>query len=583
MRIAHVLAAVCAAMLAACGGGGGGDDTPAPSTGRLVAGNPQGVHFDSGSQTGTTDAQGAFTYLPGETVTFSIGGVRMGAAPGAAQISLFTLAGVTPPTTELELRRELDRVTRMGTKMARAMNLARLLIALDVDNDPDNGIDLGGRGSQLAGKEIDLGLPVHLFANRLDRLAPDLTRNIPMWRPLTFLYGAVQITVPVHSPIEYEQTFGGNLAVTTTVSYFPNGLKSGDVSRPNLVVIGLGETSSSFTYDALGRPTLARQQVNSPFDVASVYRTITAYDARGNRASEISEQEVMVGVVSRRTVYSGTADSRGLFPEQTSTDDTNGDGAIDARTTVQRTYDARGNPVTTVTTSDTNGDGRPDSISRYTDTFDADDHLQLEVYEDDSNADGTVDARTVTTYQPNTNNIVEWKVETDYGNDGTIDERQYNRVSYDAAGNQVSWDGHGDHGTDDSTHSRERFVMTYDGDRRLLSRVSTHDFEDDGVIDRTYRTTYSYDTNGGLVQVDSQTDPAPFSVARQLVDYAYGAQGERTSWRSRIDFEGDGVYESDSSTQITSQEFADGVLMLGYQYFEGGEPAFFGGGYVVTN
>ena len=74
---------------------------------------------------------------------------------------------------------------------------------------------------------------------------------------------------------------------------------------------------------------------------------------------------------------------------------------------------------------------------------------------------------------------------------------------------------------------------------------------------------------------------APFGIAQQLVTYEYGTSGERTSWRSRLDIDGDGVFEFDFNTQVTSQEFTDGVLMLGYQYFEGSEIVVVGGGVIL--
>src|SRR5690349_408883 len=111
-------------------GCGGSDDKPvAELTGKLQGGSIQGVAWRTPTRSGVTDAGGRFAYLPGESVTFSLGPIELGTAPGSSDMTLFTLAGVTPPTTERALRRELDRAMRTGTPFTHAINLDLLLLA----------------------------------------------------------------------------------------------------------------------------------------------------------------------------------------------------------------------------------------------------------------------------------------------------------------------------------------------------------------------------------------------------------------------------------------------------------------------
>lgn len=49
---------------------------------------------------GTTDAQGTFRYAPGETVSFTLGALALDEASGAAQITLFNLAGISEPPAD---------------------------------------------------------------------------------------------------------------------------------------------------------------------------------------------------------------------------------------------------------------------------------------------------------------------------------------------------------------------------------------------------------------------------------------------------------------------------------------------------
>ena len=78
---------------------------------------------------GQTDQYGAYDYVAGENITFSIGGVTLGTVAGAP--------GITP----------LD----FG---AASTNIARFIQSLDADNDPTNGIDLTAAVTALAGTTI---------------------------------------------------------------------------------------------------------------------------------------------------------------------------------------------------------------------------------------------------------------------------------------------------------------------------------------------------------------------------------------------------------------------------------------------
>ncbi|MEM7206096.1 MAG: hypothetical protein AAF628_37925 [Planctomycetota bacterium] len=106
----------------ACGGSGGGSST---ASGVFLDSPVQGLSFSSGTESGTTDAAGTFTYPAGSTVEFSIGGTVLGSAPGAASI--------TPVSLVAGAADEND---------ATVTNILRLLQTLDSDRDPSNGIVL---------------------------------------------------------------------------------------------------------------------------------------------------------------------------------------------------------------------------------------------------------------------------------------------------------------------------------------------------------------------------------------------------------------------------------------------------------
>ncbi len=82
----------------------------------------QGLTYVTATQGGTTDSAGTFQYIPGETITFSIGGVVLGSIAGK---DIITPVDLIPGAT--------DETHHAVT------NIARFLMTLDTDNDPDTG------------------------------------------------------------------------------------------------------------------------------------------------------------------------------------------------------------------------------------------------------------------------------------------------------------------------------------------------------------------------------------------------------------------------------------------------------------
>lgn len=111
-------AGVAAILVSACGGS---DDAPLKST--FVDAAVSGAAYGTATQSGTTATDGGFSYRPGESVTFAVGGVRLPAVavPGSVvtPIDMGADGTATDPAT---------------------LNIARFIQALDSDNNPDNGI-----------------------------------------------------------------------------------------------------------------------------------------------------------------------------------------------------------------------------------------------------------------------------------------------------------------------------------------------------------------------------------------------------------------------------------------------------------
>jgi len=115
-------------MLSACSGGG--DSGPpqssvTPSIGVFNDSLVAGLHYETPTYTGTTNSAGEYEYLPGESVTFSVGGIVLGSSVAGPVITPLSLVpGASDATHPV------------------VTNIVRLLLTLDDDGDPDNGINI---------------------------------------------------------------------------------------------------------------------------------------------------------------------------------------------------------------------------------------------------------------------------------------------------------------------------------------------------------------------------------------------------------------------------------------------------------
>ena len=105
--------------LAACGGGG----SSGLSVGYFVDSAVKGLGYSTATQSGVTDESGKFSYLSGETVTFSLYGKDLISPLGFSYLTPFDLGN-----TDLNPNYSI--------------NLVRFLMALDEDGDASNGIQL---------------------------------------------------------------------------------------------------------------------------------------------------------------------------------------------------------------------------------------------------------------------------------------------------------------------------------------------------------------------------------------------------------------------------------------------------------
>lgn len=97
---------------------------PKELTGVFLDSPVEGLYYESETFSGNTDANGEFSYLEGEMVTFFVGDIEIGSAMGQDEITPLSIASTPEATLET-----------MEVK-----NIAAFLQTLDSDSDPSNGI-----------------------------------------------------------------------------------------------------------------------------------------------------------------------------------------------------------------------------------------------------------------------------------------------------------------------------------------------------------------------------------------------------------------------------------------------------------
>ncbi|RMF15354.1 MAG: hypothetical protein D6758_09880 [Gammaproteobacteria bacterium] len=164
-----LLALSLSMILIGCGSDGGGENDDGTRTGHLLFSGISGVHYETASQSGTTDSTGAFRYRPGETITFSIGSWIMAQnvqtkdwlsmidfeADALAEVESGTLADCYSDQTdndeELTGLIATDQVLQLSAhsckekivaKQGNIANKLAFLLTLDSDRASENGISI---------------------------------------------------------------------------------------------------------------------------------------------------------------------------------------------------------------------------------------------------------------------------------------------------------------------------------------------------------------------------------------------------------------------------------------------------------
>lgn len=565
-------ASTVAVILLSSGCGGGNDAAPAETTGILHS-QIKGVSYRTPSRSGQTDANGTFTCLVGETVSFSIGGIELGSATASSKISLFTLAGMTPPTSELALRRDLWRMQTTTTPLSRATNLAMLLLALDADGNPDNGIDVSAQASTLANAQLDFDVRFFEFPGKLSRLAPDLNRNIPAAAPVKWLYRSLGIEVAGNIPKRQRDDYDGDGIIDTDLTSTEDVQGEYETLSVDRSADGNPDQVISFELDSLARIT-RRRVLEDPFlsGTFQVERiTDSTFDAHGNEVRRVETEDGGVdGSVDSEFITESTFDRFGRILNSTSTIDTGVDGVLDSIERHLHTLDSRGNLLEQRIEVDLDADGSINGRYITTNTYDAGDRRLTSSYVRDLDGNGEPESRIAQTWTYDAaGRQVTFNEDYDDDGDGEFEQGRRSTMTYDAAGNVVRMVSRYDSSLFDSLFTYEVTTeSTYDRDRRLMSSNQDYDFAADGTVESRISEVYTRDPNGFPLTWESRNDYAVDGVADQstVAVFTNTPEGAQQSFFADSDYDGDGIVDSTQSSQVSYSPAANALTPIVNQY-----------------
>lgn len=518
--------------LVACGGGGGSSSSS--SGGALVAGTLEGpvagLRYETGTESGMTDASGAFSYREGQQVRFYVGDILVGEAQGAESLTLLDLVGVdAPPVTAREVRATANLIESftLATPFEVAANIASFLYTLDDDMDASNGIVIPAELHTLAaGRSINFALTYDKFPDHypLMKLLGEAHLN-DIWlqdRPLRKpgyamddLYASLGLVpeVSLESERMIDNDNDGVIDSSEQRSYSARGLQTvhwtdaDNDGSPDNGVIHRYENSTGF----LERVSIENYEQNEY--QAQNY----SHNSRGLLRS-IGYDDDNDGVTDRITRYAYNDYGQVL----SSSIDENVDGVIDVKRTL--VYDVHGNRINRLIDAD--NDGAIDA--RVVFQYDSNNCLTLlEEYKEpgatlnrhqrsvcndqaqsisnafDDNGDGIDDERNTIEYNANGQRT---RISTDNGADGTVD--YYLEYSYNSDGHltEVLWKD----GITEEVFRSESYTLDELGNIVLLSR----DSNGDGTPDLTQETTYDLDGSPLVQMTDNDGDG---SVEKRIV------------------------------------------------------------------
>lgn len=320
-----VLGSIYLLTLTACGGGGSSETSRANplQTGVFLDSPVSGLYYETATQSGTTSASGEFQYLPGESVTFSLGGITLGSSSASGQVTPLDLVGAN----------SIEDAKARGL-FNRLVNLLVFLQSLDRDHNPDNGIDLTDLHAALVNEELNFDtIPSIFHASGYKRIVNEQNGFYQSIKQAqNHFIKSLGITVSTLVPLQDEVDLDGDGEVDFVIDYKydsdgrlieatePADMATSKLSYDasgNLSNLTFGELDSdsliftrTYVYDTLGR-NISEVDLDEGF-ADNIARTVTTeYDEKGNITRRLMTQNQTNFELDR---HLSTFDSFYIFP-----------------------------------------------------------------------------------------------------------------------------------------------------------------------------------------------------------------------------------------------------------------------------
>lgn len=256
---------------------------PGASTGTFSdAGLVSGLQYSTATQTGITNSKGQFYYMPGETVTFSVGGIVLGQATAAASLNTFNLVGISPPLTGLGIPNK----TTASNSFQQAANISIFLQTIDSDGNPLNGIAVTSQVNELAAKtslnfkqssdnfQTYFAFRKFIGSCRAAGLWGGSKQIIVTSYALANLYLGLSVNPTLYGESSRTMVSGGTVVTNTTYDAYGNTIKTESFDGN-----GIATGSTAATFDVNGNRT--KSQAFDANGNSTGYQTFS-YDSNGN-------------------------------------------------------------------------------------------------------------------------------------------------------------------------------------------------------------------------------------------------------------------------------------------------------------
>ena len=469
-QVMNISLIVIALSLVGCGGGGSGnqdsgenqtDSENSVQFGSFSVLPVSGLFYETETLSGLTDGQGRFRFREGETIGFRLGQTQLGGAQAKAEISPAELLGFEPVLEETEIIQLLG--SPMLSSLDLVLNINTLLMSLDKDGNPENGIQLGSAHQQLeTSGELDIAIKAKDFS--ATPAIKDLINSQVARDPKTLEFVASKLYEALGLSISVMRTSGAQAAANGEVSETLSAVynESGEVASES-VLLGSGE-----------QPLVLAYEYDSENRLKRLSNTYTG------EAESLTYQS---GQLVQRSIESD--DSNMLYQESME-------------------YDNEGQLLQLST--DRDGDGNVDMISRF-DPTETGEKVSVTRIE---NGEHTESLKLTKINEGLTESILE-----DYDSDGQMDlemHYSYDQFSRLSTRRIIS--------NDPAIESNVSYFEYDDQDRLIRYTV---DMDNNGEIDYIEEYAYDYYDNRTVFKRDQDAD----GVWNYSAFYRFDAQGNR--------------------------------------------------------